>query len=227
MLPSIPPSVARFDVEVSGPKRRPSGRTWWFSSSCTSPGWTRAHSSSVFTSSTWFMYREKSRTSAWLTVCPVSDVPPPRGRTRHAELARRHLEGRLHVVGVARHDDADRLHLVHRGVGRVEEPRGGRSGRRRIDCAKLALEVVHRAIIRYVVDARSLGRRLGVLLTRRGSLAAGSLRGAHGARLPRQAARRSTSDSRELIGKKVLVLRFQASYCKPCAKRVGALAKRS
>jgi peroxiredoxin len=27
-----------------------------------------------------------------------------------------------------------------------------------------------------------------------------------------------TIDSKELIGKKVVVLRFQASYCKPCAK---------
>ena len=26
------------------------------------------------------MYREKSSTRAWLTVWPVSDVPPPRGR---------------------------------------------------------------------------------------------------------------------------------------------------
>jgi thiol-disulfide isomerase/thioredoxin len=32
-------------------------------------------------------------------------------------------------------------------------------------------------------------------------------------------------DSRELIGKKVLVLRFQASYCKPCVKESPALSK--
>jgi peroxiredoxin len=32
-------------------------------------------------------------------------------------------------------------------------------------------------------------------------------------------------DSRELVGKKVLVLRFQASYCKPCVRESGALAK--
>jgi hypothetical protein len=72
--------VARLDVDVSGPKSRPSGRTWWFSSSCTTPGCTRAHFSSRFTSSTPFMYREKSRTSARFTVCPVSEVPPPRER---------------------------------------------------------------------------------------------------------------------------------------------------
>lgn len=32
-------------------------------------------------------------------------------------------------------------------------------------------------------------------------------------------------DSRELIGKKILVLRFQASYCKPCARESAALAR--
>lgn len=32
-------------------------------------------------------------------------------------------------------------------------------------------------------------------------------------------------DSRALIGKKVLVLRFQASYCKPCAKESPAFGR--
>lgn len=32
-------------------------------------------------------------------------------------------------------------------------------------------------------------------------------------------------DSKELIGKKVIVLRFQASYCKPCARESPALSK--
>ena len=32
-------------------------------------------------------------------------------------------------------------------------------------------------------------------------------------------------DSLELIGKKVVVLRFQASYCKPCARESAALAR--
>jgi cytochrome c biogenesis protein CcmG/thiol:disulfide interchange protein DsbE len=35
----------------------------------------------------------------------------------------------------------------------------------------------------------------------------------------------TTLDSRELIGKKILVLRFQASYCKPCAKESPGLAR--
>ena len=34
---------------------------------------------------------------------------------------------------------------------------------------------------------------------------------------------RRTLDSNELIGKKIVVLRFQASYCKPCAKESAAL----
>ena len=34
---------------------------------------------------------------------------------------------------------------------------------------------------------------------------------------------RRTIDSKELIGKKVVVLRFQASYCPPCAKESAAL----
>jgi peroxiredoxin len=32
-------------------------------------------------------------------------------------------------------------------------------------------------------------------------------------------------DSRDLIGKKVLVVRFQASWCKPCAKESAALTR--
>jgi peroxiredoxin len=32
-------------------------------------------------------------------------------------------------------------------------------------------------------------------------------------------------DSRELIGKKILVLRFQASYCRPCARESIGLAR--
>lgn len=36
---------------------------------------------------------------------------------------------------------------------------------------------------------------------------------------------KTTVDSRDLIGKKILVLRFQASYCKPCAKESPALGR--
>jgi len=34
-----------------------------------------------------------------------------------------------------------------------------------------------------------------------------------------------TFDSRDALGKKVVVLRFQASYCKPCVKESAALSK--
>ncbi|HEV8641465.1 MAG TPA: TlpA disulfide reductase family protein [Methylomirabilota bacterium] len=34
-----------------------------------------------------------------------------------------------------------------------------------------------------------------------------------------------TIDSRDLLGKKVLVLRFQASYCKPCARESAAFGR--
>jgi peroxiredoxin len=34
-----------------------------------------------------------------------------------------------------------------------------------------------------------------------------------------------TFDSRDMIGKKVIVLRFQSSYCKPCAKESAALSR--
>jgi peroxiredoxin len=34
-----------------------------------------------------------------------------------------------------------------------------------------------------------------------------------------------TFDSRDMIGKKVVVLRFQASYCKPCVKESPALSR--
>jgi thiol-disulfide isomerase/thioredoxin len=36
-----------------------------------------------------------------------------------------------------------------------------------------------------------------------------------------------TFDSRDLMGKKVIVLRFQASYCKPCVKESPALSRLS
>jgi peroxiredoxin len=34
-----------------------------------------------------------------------------------------------------------------------------------------------------------------------------------------------TLDSRDLIGKKILVLRFQASYCRPCVRESAALGR--
>jgi peroxiredoxin len=36
---------------------------------------------------------------------------------------------------------------------------------------------------------------------------------------------KTTVDSHDVVGKKILVLRFQASYCKPCAKESTALGR--
>jgi peroxiredoxin len=36
---------------------------------------------------------------------------------------------------------------------------------------------------------------------------------------------KTSVDSRDLIGKKIVVLRFQASYCKPCVKESAALGR--
>ena len=154
LLPIMPPRVARFDVDVSGPKSNPWGRTWWFSSSWTRPGCTRAHSSSALTSSTWFMCAEKSSTRARLTVWPVSEVPPPAREHGHL-LAVRHVQRGLHVVGVARDDDADGLHLVHRGVGRVEQlGEGVETDAAGDDLPEFALEVVHGDVLYALARAR-------------------------------------------------------------------------
>ena len=147
LLPIMPPSVARFEVEVSGPNRKPIGRTWWFSSSCTSPGCTRAHCSSTFTSITWFMNRVKS-----IDQRPVHRLAGERraaaaGQQRDFLLSG-HGDGGADVVRIARDDDTDRLHLVHGGVGGVEElgaliePDVTAD-----DATERVLEVVHAAII--------------------------------------------------------------------------------
>lgn len=92
------------------------------------------------------------------------------------------------------------------------------------DRAKLPLEVRHRAIIRYVVMRALVG--LGVLLTF-AALSFGRSPAAEPAPGFRVKLLDSAEhvDSRELVGKKILVLRFQASYCKPCARESAALVK--
>ena len=120
LLPSMPPMVARFEVEVSGPKRSPSGRTWAFSSSWTTPGCTRAHSSSRLTSRTVLHVAREVHHDG-----PVHRLAGERGAAAPREdgdaFPVRELEHGLDVARVARDDHADRLHLVHGGVGRVEE----------------------------------------------------------------------------------------------------------
>ena len=73
----MPPSVARLDVEVSGPKPSPWGLTAAFSASCTTPGPTRAVRPST-SSSIWSMCREVSSTTPWPAVWPARLVPAPR-----------------------------------------------------------------------------------------------------------------------------------------------------
>jgi len=88
------------------------------------------------------------------------------------------------------------------------------------DRAKLLLEVGHRAIIRYVVRRALAG--VGAVLLLVGPVAAAPA--APGVRLKLLDSTK-TLDSRELIGKAVLVLRFQASYCQPCVKESSAFGR--
>ena len=61
---------------------------------------------------------EQSITSARFTVWPHWLVPPPRGSTGHAFLAR-DRQGRGDVADLLRHDHADRLDLIDRRIGGV------------------------------------------------------------------------------------------------------------
>jgi thiol-disulfide isomerase/thioredoxin len=65
---------------------------------------------------------------------------------------------------------------------------------------------------------------LGVLLTLLTIVPAVAAPAAPGFRVTLLDSRRSF-DSREMMGKKVVVLRFQASYCKPCVRESQALAR--
>ena len=78
MFPIIPPKVARFWVEGSGPKRRPNGAAAFCSSDMTTPGCTRATRASGSMPKMAFMCREKSRTIPSPMELPAHDVPPPR-----------------------------------------------------------------------------------------------------------------------------------------------------
>src|SRR5205814_2295823 len=163
------------------------------------------------------------------------------------------------VVGVARDDDADRLHLVHRGVRRVEQARARVEAHVAADdLAEGLFQIGHRG------DYTSGGAtaalpdtpQRGIVVARGSSMArAEAARSPHGLKIPRRARAhlepatlpsvlrrlalalvlvlaagadgeaapaapafrvktldgRSTIDSRDLLGKKVLVLRFQAS----------------
>ena len=80
LLPIIPPSVARLDVDVSGPKPSPNRRAARLRSSWTTPGSTRTLCPEI--SSIAFMCRDVSITSPPPpAVWPARLVPPPRGIT--------------------------------------------------------------------------------------------------------------------------------------------------
>jgi peroxiredoxin len=79
------------------------------------------------------------------------------------------------------------------------------------------LEVVHRAIIARVVIL------LAVALALFAALPAFAAPAAPGFRV-KLIDSGKTFDSREMMGKKVVVLRFQSSYCKPCAREAEAFA---
>jgi len=119
-LPIMPPSVQYWWVDGSGPKVR-----WCCSASprrrsSTAPGSTRARRRSVSTSRTRSRWREKSRTTAALQLCPAWLVPAPWGeRARRAPGKPR---GRQHILDVARLHNSDRKLPVDRRVRRVERP---------------------------------------------------------------------------------------------------------
>src|SRR5690554_3680836 len=75
LLPTIPPIIARFAVEVMGLKNSPCGFKNLFSSSLTTPGWTRTQPSSLLNSNIWVKYFETSTTTPSPTHWPASDVP--------------------------------------------------------------------------------------------------------------------------------------------------------
>ena len=120
----MPPSVARFDVEVSGPKPRPNALRRAVEVLLHDAGLRRARAAaSTSIASIAFMWREVSSTSPRPpAVCPARLVPPPRATTgtpRRAAIAHR----RRDVVGVARERDRERLDREHARVAREQVPR--------------------------------------------------------------------------------------------------------
>ena len=91
------------------------------------------------------------------------------------------------------------------------------------DAAQRVLEVVHARIILDDVMARSRllrpGAALALVLVLAGPAAAAPDTPAAPAFSARLLDEGRTLDSRALIGKKVVVLRFQASWCKVCTRR--------
>jgi hypothetical protein len=78
LLPIIPPIVQRLWVAGSGPNVKVCFSAASLNQSRTTPGWARAVRRSGSSSRISFMYFEKSKITASLTVCPASPVPHPR-----------------------------------------------------------------------------------------------------------------------------------------------------
>ena len=114
----MPPRVQRAWVDGSTGKNSPCGRSAAFSCASTSPGSTSAVRAAGSTCSTRLRYLAQSITSARFTVWPHWLVPPPRGSTG-TPCSRAIASVAAHVVDGSRHDDADRLDLVDRGIGGV------------------------------------------------------------------------------------------------------------
>src|SRR5207244_429660 len=117
----------------------------------------------------------------------------PAREDRDAVLPRE-LERRLNVFDIARDDDADGLHLIHRCVGRIEELGGIVEANVPVnDLSELAFEVVHAVILldravasgelSYARETRTPRSRRAAPRRHRGE------RGPGRARVPREAAR--------------------------------------
>ena len=106
MLATIPPIVARFCEEGSGPKRRPWAAAAAWRVEPTHPGSTVAVRASGSMCRTRFMWREKSRTRPGPIAFDAHEVPPPRAvrgtlRAREGDGERRDAR-QAGVGGVAR-----------------------------------------------------------------------------------------------------------------------------
>ena len=121
----MPPSVARFEVDVSGPKPSPKRFAARLRSSCTTPGCTRTRRASTSIASIVFMCREVSITSPRPpAVWPARLVPPPRATTGTPCRAAS-VTAAATSSARAREDDREWLDRVQAGVGREQVARVG------------------------------------------------------------------------------------------------------
>ena len=79
LFPTMPPIIALFAVEVSGPKYNPWGRKNKFNSSLMTPGCTRTQDACSFNSMIFVKCFDTSTIIPFPTTCPASEVPAVRG----------------------------------------------------------------------------------------------------------------------------------------------------